>query len=67
MNRDDELNITSRTVADSPDVKNSSDVSEHVPDEAANAAVRPKGVDKPDSELESLNNDLKRVEKRTTM
>ena len=32
-----------------------------------NAAVRPKGVDKPDGELESLNNDLKRVEKRTTM
>jgi hypothetical protein len=59
MNRDETLNITSKPVAE-----------EANPEQEDNPNVRndlPKGVDKPDGELPSLNADLKRVEKRTTM
>jgi hypothetical protein len=42
-------------------------VEDHDVDPAIKNADRPKGLDKPDGELESLNDNLQRVEKRTTM
>jgi len=42
-------------------------VSEHEVDPNVKNSHLPKGVEKPDGELESINDDLKRVEKRITM
>lgn len=71
MKRDEELNITSKPVAEEAqprheDIRRET-VSGHKVDPNVKNADRPKGVDKPDGELESLNDDLKRVEKRNTM
>ena len=71
MNRDEQLNITSIPVAEDAhppkeDVRRES-IPEHEVDPNVKNADRPKGVDKPDGELVSLNDDLQRVEKRTTM
>ena len=49
--------------SDSP----SESIPEHKVDPNVKNSHLPKGVDKPDGELESVNDDLKRVEKRTTM
>lgn len=71
MTRDEQLNITSIPVAEEAhpqheDVRRESIPEREVDPEVKNAD-RPKGLDKPDSELVSLNDDLQRVEKRTTM
>ncbi len=71
MNRDEQLNITSIPIAEEAnppkeDVRRES-VPDHEVDPDVKNADRPKGLDKPDSELVSLNDDLQRVEKRTTM
>lgn len=71
MTHDDALNITSREVAQEarpePETITRETVSDHEVDPNVRNADRPKGLDKPDGQLESLNNDLKRVEERTTM
>ena len=62
---------TSREVAEAASPAHDQITKEAVPEHDVNPEVknadRPKGVDKPDGELESLNDDLQRVEKRTTM
>jgi hypothetical protein len=59
---------TSRPVADTPERDNDRVRHTNRPDPAPVAdADLPKGVNKPDGELESVNDDLQRVEKRTTM
>jgi hypothetical protein len=71
MNRDETLNITSKPIAEEAtpqqeDVRRQT-IPEHEVDPNVKNADRPKGVDKPDGDLVSLDDDLKRVEKRTTM
>ena len=62
---------TSREVAEAAepetDEKTRETVAEHDVDPNVKNSDLPKGVAKPDGELESLNDDLQRVEKRTTM
>jgi hypothetical protein len=62
---------TSREVAETPDTDSTSEnreaVAEHDVDPNIKNADLPKGIDKPDGELESVNDNLQRVEKRTTM
>ena len=71
MNRDETLNITSKPVAEEAhpeqDDTRREVITEHEVNPNVKNADRPKGVDKPGGELTSLNDDLKRVEKRTTM
>lgn len=71
MNRDEQLNITSVPIAEEAHPQQEDVRRESVPDREVDPNVknadRPKGVDKPDGELGSLNDDLQRVEKRTTM
>ena len=71
MNRDEHLNITSKPIAEEAnpqpeDIRRES-VPDHEVDPDVKNADRPKALDKPDNVLESLNDDVKRVEKRTTM
>ncbi len=71
MNRDEQLNITSIPIAEEAHPPHEDVRRESVPDHDVDPNVKnsdlPKGLDKPDSELVSLNDDLQRVEKRTTM
>lgn len=71
MKRDEQLNVTSRPFAEDANPPEEDVRRETVPDHEVDPDVknadRPKAIDKPDGELESLNDDVKRVEKRTTM
>lgn len=71
MNRDEQLNITSIPVTEEANPPHEDVRRESVPDHEVDPDVknvdRPKGIDKPDAELVSLNDDLQRVEKRRTM
>jgi len=71
MKRDDTLNVTSKPVAQEAAPQQDDTRRETVADREVDPNVknadRPKGIDKPDGALESLNDDLQRVEKRTTM
>lgn len=62
---------TSRPVAEAANPKDSAVREREEPTRRADATVknadRPKGIDKDDGQLESLNDDLQRVEKRNTM
>lgn len=66
-----EKHVTSKAVAETVDPPEFEAVRETIPEHAVNPDVKnadlPKGVDKPDGVLESVNDDLQRVEKRTTM
>jgi hypothetical protein len=71
MKRDEQLNVTSMPFAEDANPPAEDVRRETVPDRDVDPDVknadRPKAIDKPDAELESLNDDVKRVEKRTTM
>ena len=62
---------TSRPVAEAAVPHRSAQTREAIPEHEVDPDVKnadlPKGVDKPDGVLESVNDDLQRVEKRTTM
>ena len=61
---------TSRAVAEAAVPERSEATSEAIPERSVNPSVKnadlPKGIDKPNGELESVNDNLQRVEKRTT-
>jgi hypothetical protein len=61
---------TSRPVAETPDQDKDKVHRNTTPEQDLTPTKDrdlPKGVNKPDGELESVNDDLRRVEKRTTM
>jgi hypothetical protein len=61
---------TSRPVAETPAREDDRIRHNTTPDQDSEPKADedlPKGVNKPDGELESVNDDLRRVEKRTTM
>jgi len=66
-----EKHITSKDVADAVDPPRADGTRETIPEHEVNPEVKnadlPKGIDKPDGVLESVNDNLQRVEKRTTM
>lgn len=70
MNSKSDGSETSRPVAEAAEPERSDETREAIAERAVDTAVKnadlPKGLDKPDGVLESVNDDLKRVEKRTT-